>query len=56
MIREAEKLLEIYVTSDVAAQRIEFLEAINLGKGERVLDEGTGPGFLPRTLAGRINN
>ena len=35
---EAEKLLEIYVTSDVVAQRIEFLEAINLGKGDRVLD------------------
>ncbi|GAG99035.1 unnamed protein product [marine sediment metagenome] len=28
-------ILEVYVTSDVVAQRIEFLEAINLGKGER---------------------
>ena len=48
---EAEKLLEVYVTSDVVAQRIEFLEAINLGKGERVLDVGTGPGFLAQAIA-----
>jgi ubiquinone/menaquinone biosynthesis C-methylase UbiE len=48
---EAQRLLGVYVTSDVVAQRIEFLNTINLEAGERVLDVGTGPGFLAQSIA-----
>jgi len=44
---EASRRLEaIYVTPDVVAQRREFLGALELRPGERVLDIGSGPGFL----------
>lgn len=48
---EARRLLGVYVTSDVVAQRTEFLNAINLEAGERVLDVGTGPGILAQSIA-----
>jgi ubiquinone/menaquinone biosynthesis C-methylase UbiE len=48
---EAQRLLGVYVTSDVVAQRIEFLNTVNLEAGERVLDVGTGPGFLAQSIA-----
>jgi SAM-dependent methyltransferase len=44
---EASRRLEaIYVTPDVVAQRREVLGALELRPGERVLDIGSGPGFL----------
>ena len=49
--REASKrLLAVYTTPDVEQQRSEFLKIINLQIGEKVLDEGTGPGFLARAM------
>lgn len=48
---ETKRLLEMYVTSDVVNQRVEFLKLINIEKGERVLDVGTGPGFLAQSIA-----
>jgi ubiquinone/menaquinone biosynthesis C-methylase UbiE len=41
----------IYSTPDVVAQRKAVLEALGLRPGERVLDVGSGPGFLAADLA-----
>lgn len=44
---EASRRVEaIYTTPDVVAQRREVLRALELRPGERVLDMGSGPGFL----------
>jgi len=49
---EASRRLEaIYVTPDVVAQRQEVLRALELRPGERVLDIGSGPGFLASEMA-----
>lgn len=45
------RLLAMYVTPDVVAQRAEFLEAFGPVPGERVLDVGAGPGFLAAAMA-----
>ena len=45
------RLLALYVTPDVVAQRAEFLAALNPRVGERVLDVGSGPGFLVAAIA-----
>ncbi len=45
------RLLAMYVTPDVIAQRAEFLEAFGPVPGERVLDVGAGPGFLAVAMA-----
>lgn len=47
-----EGLLALYVTPDVIAQRAEFLAALEPRTGERVLDVGSGPGFLAAAIAG----
>lgn len=41
----------IYSTPDVAAQREAVLQALGLRPGERVLDVGSGPGFLAADMA-----
>ncbi len=41
----------IYSTPDVVAQREAVREALAIGPGERVLDIGSGPGFLAAELA-----
>jgi len=46
-----QRLLALYVTPDVAAQRNEFLHAFGPQPGERVLDVGSGPGFLATAIA-----
>jgi arsenite methyltransferase len=46
-----ERLLAVYVTPDVIAQRHEFLRAFGPRPGERVLDVGSGPGFLAAAIA-----
>lgn len=44
-------LLALYLTPDVAAQRAQFLGALEPRPGERVLDVGSGPGFLAAAIA-----
>ncbi|MBE0595406.1 MAG: methyltransferase domain-containing protein [Gemmatimonadales bacterium] len=46
-----QRLLALYVTPDVAAQRNDFLQAFAPLPGERVVDVGAGPGFLTTEIA-----
>ena len=46
-----QRLLAVYVTPDVVAQRQQFLRALNPRMGESVLDVGSGPGFLAASIA-----
>lgn len=45
------RLLAVYTTPDVVAQREVFARAVSPRVGERVLDIGSGPGFLASILA-----
>ena len=45
------RLLAIYITPDVEAQRNEFINSIEPQPGQRVLDVGSGPGFLSNTIS-----
>jgi len=49
-----QRLLAIYVTPDIVAQRAEFLLAFNPQPGERILDVGSGPGFLAAEIADAV--
>ena len=46
------QLLAMYITQDVIAQRRRFLDALSPQEGERILDVGSGPGFLAAEIAG----
>ena len=46
-----QRLLAVYITPDIVAQRRDFLSAFDLKPGERVLDVGAGPGFLAAEMA-----
>lgn len=46
----SERLLAAYVTPDVVVQRRQVLQASKLCPGERVLDIGSGPGFLAAAI------
>jgi len=48
------RLLAIYTTPDVVAQREMFARALSPRPGERVLDIGSGPGFLASILADAV--
>ena len=48
------RLVEIYTTPDVVAQRDATLEILDPQLGERVLDIGSGPGFLAAGIASRV--
>jgi ubiquinone/menaquinone biosynthesis C-methylase UbiE len=49
---EATRQVEaIYTTPDVVAQRRQILQRLNLQPAERVLDIGSGPGFLAQDMA-----
>jgi arsenite methyltransferase len=48
------KLLEMYSTPDALTQRQEFLQLVRLGTGERILDVGSGPGFLTSEIANAV--
>ena len=50
----SQRLLAVYTTPDVDAQRQEFLNAIALDAGEKVLDVGSGPGFLAKIMAEKV--
>src|SRR3954451_17797877 len=48
------RIVELYTTPDVVAQRDATLEILDPQQGERVLDIGSGPGFLVAGIAGRV--
>lgn len=50
------RLLAAYVTPDVVAQREQFLRALSPRLGERVLDVGSGPGFLAGAIAEAVGS
>jgi len=50
----SQRLVAVYTTPDVEAQRLEFLNAIALDVGEKVLDVGSGPGFLAKIMAEKV--
>jgi ubiquinone/menaquinone biosynthesis C-methylase UbiE len=45
---QSRRVETVYTTSDVAAQRQAVLQVLDLQPGERVLDIGSGPGFVAR--------
>lgn len=52
---EASRQVEaIYLTPDVARQRLTILDALLLTPGERVLDVGAGPGLLVAEMAKQV--
>ena len=48
------KLLAIYTTPDVEAQRNDFINAFEPQPGQRVLDFGSGPGFLANSISDSV--
>ncbi|MCO1657177.1 methyltransferase domain-containing protein [Pseudonocardia humida] len=52
--RGARAIERVYSTPDVVAQRAEVLALLAAGPGERVLDVGSGPGFLVASLADAV--
>jgi len=50
----SKRLLAVYTTPDVDAQRQEFINGIKLRPGEKVLDVGSGPGFLARSIKDKV--
>jgi arsenite methyltransferase len=44
----------LYLTADAARRRAAVLDALQLQSGERVLDIGTGPGFLASEMADAV--
>ncbi len=49
--RATRRLLAVYTTPDVVAQRKEFVRLLAPQVGERILDVGSGPGFLASAIA-----
>lgn len=52
----AQRLVALYLTPDIVAQRAEVLNALAPAAGERVLDVGSGPGFLAAAIAERVGS
>ena len=50
----ARQLEKVYLTTDVVAQRAETMKQLALAPGERVLDIGSGPGFLCESIAAAV--
>jgi ubiquinone/menaquinone biosynthesis C-methylase UbiE len=51
----ARRLEAVYMTPDVVAQRRAVRAALSLQPGERVLDIGSGPGFLAAEMAAKVS-
>lgn len=51
-----ERLLALYVTPDVVEQREKFMQAFAPRPAERVLDVGSGPGFLVNMIADAVSS
>lgn len=52
--QESRRIEEIYLTPDVVAQRSVVRAALNLRRGEHVLDIGVGPGLLAAEMATEV--
>lgn len=52
--KAAEDLVKAYSTPDVVAQRTEVVRLLDLQPGERVIDVGSGPGFLCEAIAAEV--
>jgi arsenite methyltransferase len=50
----AQRIEAVYKTVDAARRRHAILDALDLRPGERVIDIGTGPGFLAREMASLV--
>jgi ubiquinone/menaquinone biosynthesis C-methylase UbiE len=48
------RLLAVYTTPDVVAQREALIRVLGPRRGERVLDVGSGPGFLASAIADAV--
>lgn len=48
---EAQRLLALYMTPEIVAQRQAFLDMISLHPAEQILDVGCGPGLLAAAMA-----
>jgi arsenite methyltransferase len=46
-----DRLLSIYTTPDVETQRKSFIKALNPEQNQRILDVGSGPGFLANDIS-----
>jgi arsenite methyltransferase len=46
----------MYMTPDVVEQRKQILQALNLQSGDRVLDVGSGPGFLASAIGEAVGS
>ena len=53
---ETRRLVALYVTPDIVSQRGDFLRALDPQPGERVLDIGSGPGFLAAAIADAVRS
>lgn len=50
------RLLAVYTTPDVVAQREAFVQILAPRRGEQVLDVGSGPGFLAAAIADAVGS
>jgi arsenite methyltransferase len=50
------RLMAAYVTPDIVTQRKDFLAAFDPRPGDRVLDVGSGPGFLATAIAEAVGS
>ena len=52
--RAARHIQRVYATPDVVAQREQVLALLSAQPGERILDVGSGPGYLVASLADAV--